>query len=324
MAEWLVELGIGEDRAILVDRGAVRRARLQRKDGLAAGLVADAKLISRAAGSARGTVRFDSGEEALIDGLARNAQEGALLRVLVVRAALAEKGRLKRAQARPTDQPPRQAPSLVETLRGSGLPVRNVRRFPDDPWPDLVADAFEGIISFAGGSLTVSSTPAMTLIDVDGTLPPLPLALAAVPSIAATIRRLDLAGSIGIDFPTLEGRDDRRTLDDALASALADWPHQRTAINGFGFVQLVARLERPSLLSAIQGAPMRTGALLAMRRAEDVTAPGNLIVTAHPAVIAAIEPDWRDALARRTGRAIHWHADAALAPLASFAQASSP
>jgi hypothetical protein len=320
-AEWLVERGIGEDRAILIVRGEVMAARISRPGRLAPGLVADARLIARAAGARRGTLLFENGEEALVDGLPVDAREGAALRAIVTRAAIAETGRYKRAQARPTGDPPRRSPDLMQALEGSGVPVRTVRRFPDDPWPEIVEEALSGAVAFPGGSLLVSPTPAMTLIDIDGTLPPAQLGLAAVPAIAGVLARLDLAGSIGIDFPSIESRSERRALDEALAAALRNWPHQRTAMNGFGFVQLVARLERPSILSEVRGDPARTGALLLLRRAEDVAVPGPILATAHPGVIAAVTPDWRDDLVRRTGRVVEWRAEPALAPLAGFAQA---
>lgn len=321
MAEWLIEHGIGEDRAILIEGGDVLAARLNRHGSLAAGLVADVKLIARASGSRRGTVLFDNGEEALVDGLPAEAREGSLIRVIVTRSAIAETGRYKRAQARPAKEPPRAAPSLADALTATGRPVRRVRRFPQDPWPEIIGEAADGHVSFAGGSLQVSSTPAMTLIDVDGTLPAVHLASAAVPIVAATISRLDLAGSIGIDFPTLERREERRALDEAISSALAHWPHQRTAMNGFGFVQLVARLERPSILNIVRQSPAITAALLVLRQAEAVDEPGSILVKAHPAAVAAIDPAWRQELSRRTGRLVRWETDAELALLGGFAQA---
>lgn len=321
MAEWLVERGIGEDRAILIERDEVLAARVSRPGRLAAGEVADAKLIARTSGARRGTVLFASGEEALIDGLPNDAREGAPIRVIVTRAAMAEKGRYKRPHVRPTSGAVRAAPALAEELKLSGLPVRVVRRFPDDPWPEIIGEAADGSIAFAGGALQVSPTPAMTLIDVDGTLALAQLAMAAVPAIAAAVGRLDLAGSIGIDFPSLERREDRRALDEALTSALAHWPHQRTAINGFGFVQLVARLERPSILHIVGRDPAVTGALLLLRQAEAVEEHGALLLKGHPRTIAAIQPVWQDELARRTGRAIRYEADAGLALLGGFAQA---
>ncbi|MBB4860123.1 hypothetical protein HNO88_003464 [Novosphingobium chloroacetimidivorans] len=318
---WLVEHGIGEDRAVLVDASEILAARCQRHDGLTAGLIAEARLIARTSRARRGTVLFDTGEEALVDGLPSDAREGAALRVQVTRARLAEKGRFKRAQVRATDAPSRAAPTLADALRNTGVPVRTVRRFPEDPWPELLGEALDGIVTFPGGSLVLSPTPAMTLIDIDGTLPPAALARAAVPAIAGAIGRLDLAGSIGIDFPSIESREDRRALDETLADALASWPHQRTAINGFGFVQIVSRLERPSLLAMVQHDPWRAGALLLLRRLEDETRPGLLLALAHPRVIAAVEPGWREEAAKRTGRTITWQADATLAPLGGFAQA---
>ncbi|MEW9853634.1 ribonuclease [Novosphingobium sp. M1R2S20] len=323
MPEWLVEHGIGEARAILVDNGEVIAARLDRPGRLRAGLIADAKLIARASRSRRGTLLFDCGEEALADGLPSEASEGSTLRVQVTRAALAEKGRYKRAQARPTNAQSRPAPTLQETLAASELPVRVVRRFREDPWPELISDAMEGDLTFTGGALQISPTPAMTLIDVDGILPAPQLARAAVPVIASAILRFDLAGSIGIDFPSLESKSDRRSVDEALAEALRDWPHQRTAINGFGFVHIVAKLERPSILSMVQQEPARTGALLLLRRAEDVREAGPIVLRAHPRVMSALSPDLRAELTNRTGRSISYETDPALALLGGFAQATS-
>jgi hypothetical protein len=313
--EWIVEEGIGEHRAILVENGAILAAQVDWPGALAAGQVEDAVLVSRAAGSKRGTLRFASGEEALVDQLPREASEGASLRAIVTRAAIAETGRHKRAQARPTYEAPRRAPTLAERLGNA----RIVRRFAED-WDELFAEAWTGEFAFAGGSLTSSPTPAMTLLDIDGTLPPRALALGAIPVIAAVIRRFDLAGSVGIDFPTLADKADRRTVDEALAAALAGWPHERTAMNGFGFVQLVARLERPSILHRIARDRTAAAARLLLRRAERLDGPGALLVAAHPAVLAAINDEWRATLERRTGRQLRWQAEPALALEAGHAQ----
>ena len=313
LAEWLVEHGIGEIRAILVDQGTVVAARLDWPGSLAAGQVEDAKLIARATGSRRGTVRFAGGEEALVDQLPPDAREGALIRVKVLRAAMAEAGRLKRAQARPTTDAVCPAP---------GPSGRSVARFPGGLWDDVWTEAWQGRVEFAGGALTITPTPAMTVVDIDGDLPPRTLALAAVPSLAAALRRMDLAGSIAIDFPTLAEKTDRQAVDVALATALSGWPHERTAMNGFGLVQLVARLERPSLLHRLAANRVGAAARMLLRRAELINAAGPvLLLTAHPAVRAAIATGWLDELARRTGRSVRWQDEPGLALDGGFAQA---
>jgi ribonuclease G len=320
LAEWLVEEGIGEHRAVRLDGGEIAEARVDWPGALAPGEVAEVVLISRTPGLVRGTVRFASGEEALIDGLPRDAAEGSRLRAEVVRAAIAEKGRFKRAQARPSGRAVARAPTLAQRLVTEDHAARIVRSFPGGEWDELLAEAWDGTIAFTGGSLTLSPTPAMTLIDIDGILPGPALALAAVPALAAAIRRLDLGGSIGIDFPTLAEKAPRRAVDEALAAALTGWPHERTAMNGFGFVQLVARLERPSLLHRIAHDPAGSAARQLLRRAERLDDPGVLLLTAHPAVLAAIGADWRDALARCTGRALRWQAEPSLALNGGHAQ----
>lgn len=318
MAEWLVEEGIGEHRAVLIEAGHIIAAKLDWPGALAAGLVEDACLIARQSGSSRGIARFANGEEALVDRLPQNAVEGAAIRLEVTRAAIAELGRFKRAQARPSTALLQPAPSIAQHLN-----ARVVRAFPDCDWDELWSEAYDGMIAFAGGSLQVSPTPAMTLIDVDGRARGRDLALAAVTPLARTLQRFDLSGSIGIDFPTLEAKADRRAVDEALAAALDAWPHERTAMNGFGFVQIVARLSGPSLLHRLHFA--RTGACARrlLRLAERVTGHGPILLTAHPALLGALRPDWLTELERRTGRSLTLTSDPALALEAGFAQAAA-
>jgi len=320
LAEWWVEEGIGEHRAIRLDGERIAAARVEWPGELAAGLVADARLVSRAAGSPRGTARFANGEEALVDRLPPAAAEGATIRLEVTRPAIGERARRKLARARPSDAPTRAAPTLAERLRAEGHTVRVVREFPRGDWTELVAEAFADEVSFAGGSLQFSPTPAMLLVDVDGTLPPRTLALAAVTPLAEALLRFDAGGSIGIDFPTIADKAGRRAIDEALAGALAGWPHERTAMNGFGFVQLVARLERPSLLhrAAFDRAGLAARALL--RQAERLQGAGAVLMAGHPALEARLDRDWLDELAHRTGRQVRWESRPGLAIEAPQAQ----
>ncbi|AKM09199.1 ribonuclease [Croceicoccus naphthovorans] len=323
MADWLIEDGIGETRAIRIEGDRIVAAKIAWPGELVAGAVVSAKLASRRSGSARGTARLDDGTEVLVDRLPRDASEGADITLEVTRAAIGEGHRTKRAQARPTSATPSPAPKLAQQLAAAGHSVRTAHRFPVDGWDEICEEAQAGTIDFAGGSLLFSPTPAMTLIDIDGTLRPRALALAAVPAIAEALPRLDIGGSIGIDFPTLNEKADRRAVDTALAEALYRLPHERTAMNGFGFVQIVTRLTGPSIVHRFARDSLGAAARQLLRRAESVGGAGPILMTCHPLVEARISPEWRAELSRRTGREIRVEADPTLDPSGGFAQAVS-
>ncbi|HEX2794572.1 MAG TPA: ribonuclease [Croceicoccus sp.] len=319
MSEWLVERGIGEDRAVRILDDAIVAAKVAWEGELLAGSVATGRLVSRHAGSSRGTARLDDGSEVLVSRLPKAASEGAPLTLEVTRTAIGEGRRRKPAQARPTDAAPKRL-TLADTLMQGGESVRVVHRFPISGWNEIWAGIAEARVDFAGGALLVSPTPAMTLFDIDGTLPPAALSLAAVPALAETLALWDIGGSVGIDFPTIEAKADRRAVDDALERALQGFAHERTAMNGFGFVQIVSRSTGPSLLHRHAQDPVGCAVRLLLRRAERVVGAGAILLSCHPAVAAAIRPEWQAELARRTGRAIRIEVDPALAPHAGFAQ----
>ncbi len=326
MTEWLIEQGIGEDRAILVDGSRILAARIDWGGDLRPGAIIDAKLHAKAAGARRGTARLADGSELLVDALPASACEGQTIRLRITRAPINERGRAKLARAKPAEtgaliQP---APPMLEHLRASGTPLRKVRPadgvFTDFGWEELVEEALTGAIAFAGGSLMISPTPAMTVIDIDGALPLRALALAAIPAIAEALGRFDISGNIGIDFPTLADRQGRQAIDQALADALNNWRGERTAMNGFGFVQLVSRLERPSIISAYQHMPARAAAQLLLRRAEAVNESGMLLLCANPAIEQGLPSGWQTELQRRSGREFRWHWDKSLALSAPYVQ----
>ena len=128
----------------------------------------------------------------------------------------------------------------------------------------------------------MSLTPAMTLFDVDGSLPPAALAEAGAAAAARAIRRFGITGSIGIDLPTLPRGPE--TGGRAALDAILPQPFERTAVNGFGFLQIVRRRERPSMPELLQADPAGAAARALLRRAERLT--GAVTLHAAPAVIA--------------------------------------
>jgi hypothetical protein len=313
MAEWLYEAGIGERRAALVAGGQIVRAEVERDgDGPRVGTVTSARLGARDVARRRAAVRLADGGEAWLSPLPAGLSEGTALMVRVTRMALREAGRIKPTLVQLAEGDAANGPDLLARIAATGLPVRRADpAAPEDVleragWSELLAAARAGDWAFPDGALAIALTPAMTLIDVDGDLAPPALAEAGAVAAAAAIRALGLTGSIGIDFPTLAGRAERQSVDALLAAALADWPHERTAMNGFGFVQIVARRERPSLIERVQLEPELSDALALLRLGERAVGAGPLTLTARDSVITllAAQPGWLEALARRTGRPV--------------------
>ena len=315
-SEWLVEHGIGESRALLVHGEEVVAAKLRWPGDLPVDSTALAQLVSKPAGGARGLARMANGTEILVDRIPPRATEGSALTLRITRAAIAERGRFKRAQGRVIESEA-DAPPPRDNVFGLGAAVR---RLPAGEWDEIWHAAAAGEVAFAGGSLLFSVTPAMTVIDIDGDLAPRDLALAAIPAIARWLRLFDLGGSIGIDFPTLAAKADRKAVDAALEAALAGWPHERTAMNGFGFVHIVARLTGPSLLHRFATARVDAAARMALRRAELVDGPGVTLLAIHPALKARLKPEWIAELERRTARPLRIETDPGLAIEAATAQ----
>ena len=315
MAEWLYEEGVGENRAILVDQGAIVEAAIELPSDLRAGAVVLARLSRILVPRLRGIANLANGDEALVEPLAAALTEGAAFHAEILREAIPEAGRAKLAKARATDAPPRSGPSLAERLDGAAPnPPHGPDRFEAAGWSELLEQAALGEIPFPGGALRMSLTPAMTLFDVDGNLPAAALAEAGAGAAARAVRRFGIAGSIGIDLPTLPGRGDRQAAARAV-DALLPQPFERTAVNGFGFLQIVRRRERASIPEMVQADPAGAAARALLRRAERSAGPGAITLHAAPAVISRLgdRPDWIEILQRRTGAPIALQAEPGLA-----------
>ena len=318
MSEWLIEQGIGESRALLVEGDNVLAAKVHWSGQIFAGQQLRARLASRVKGSNRALAVTDSGVEILLDRVPSSVSEGSSINVVLTRAPIAERGRLKRAQGKLATGEEGQA---IESHFAQLDAARTITRFPAGLWEDIWHSASQGEVQFPGGSLIFSVTPAMTLVDVDGDGSPKELALAAIPSLARAIRQFDLGGSIGVDFPTIVDKAGRREVDQALAEALTDFPHERTAMNGFGFVQIVARLEGPSLLYLLTYSRTAAAARFVLRQAEAIQDAGALLLTVHPAIKSKLKDNWIEQLARQTGREVRIKTDPTLALEGGFAQA---
>ncbi len=333
MAEWLYEEGIGEARAALVERGRIVEALIEREGPQArAGAVAAGRLIRTVIPRKRGIARLDGGEEILIEPIPPKVAEGASVLIEIMREAIPEEGRAKLAKGR-VAQPgakPHPGPSLLQRLRATGTPVIPCPAHEEDRleahgWSELLDEAQRGEVGGEDAALRIFPTPAMVLIDVDGSLPPAQLGPKGAKLAALAIRRMGLSGSIGIDLPTMNNKDER-----LIAAAQIDkylpFPFERTAVNGFGFIQIIRRRERASLIELLRADPARTAALALLRRAErhqgTAGGAGALTLTAAPAIVGLLRRnrDWIDRLERRRGGPVTLQDDAGVAISAGYAR----
>lgn len=309
MPEWLYEAGIGENRAALVDGGRILEMHVERDDEprLRVGAIRRARLTRKADGSGRGLVTLDGGIAAQLQPVPPGLTEGAALTVEVIREMLREGAETKplRVRAVAAGIEPADGPDLRARIAASGHAVRIAgpgADLDDFGWSEAVEQAASGVVTTRDVLLRIALTPAMTLIDIDGAGMPADVALAGARAAGEAIRRFGIQGSIGIDLPTIADKASRQAAAAALDAVLPQ-PFERTAVNGFGFLQIVRRRERTSLIETVQADPVLAAALALLRQAERARGHGAVTLQAHPAVAARIaaRADWLDALARRLG-----------------------
>ena len=164
MPDWLIERGIGESRAVLVEGHRIVEARVMLDGVTPAGAVLSAKLKS----VGRNAVAVADGCEYLLPKGAPDVTQGAGLLIEVTREAIGTEG-WKRPLARMVDGAPKAAPALAGRILAFPTPRDELE---EAGWSDLIEEARSGIVAFAGGELRIAVTPAMTLIDIDGALTP--------------------------------------------------------------------------------------------------------------------------------------------------------
>jgi hypothetical protein len=279
-------------------------------------------------------VRLLSGEEVLLEPIPPRLAEGGTILVEITRERMAEAGlnggrdKLAKARTPQAGVKPHPGPSLLQRLRDGDVPIvacpaHEEDRFEAHGWSELLEQAMSGEVGTEAAALRIFPTPAMVLIDVDGSLPPAQLGPKGAKLAAIAIRAMGLTGSIGIDLPTLNNKDER-----AIAAAQIDkvlpLPFERTAVNGYGFIQIIRKRERPSLMELLRGDPVMAAAMALFRRAERHDSGrgtgGAITIHAMPAVIAAMrsKPEWGALLEKRRGGPVRMESDDSLAMTAGY------
>ncbi len=335
----LWDTGPGEIRAGLLQNDALVEFRLirPRRGGqmlLAAGEHYTARIMSRI-GRMQAVVDLGNDTVAVLQPVP-DITEGSLIEVEMQRGPYPEPGNWKlpvvnvasdqterhdhahwHASAEPSERfLMAAAPSLDTIICRDAAAANDIRAILKDDTPPLVIDqtkiddaefdmlmdqAVTGKFPLPNGELMIERTRAMTVIDVDGNADAVTLNLQAAAEIPRLLRLLDIGGQVGIDFVAVPDRDARQHVLAAFDDAAADLgPHERTAINGFGFCQIVRRrcgASVPEILCGTRRAMLSddSRAIKLLRDTGRSLGVGKRQLTA-PAVITAIIANWPEEL----------------------------
>jgi Ribonuclease E/G family len=328
----LWDAGPGEIRTGLVENSTLtefRIIRLRRGERalLAAGEHYTARIKNRL-GQGKALVTLGGDHDAILQP-APKVPDGTLLAVAMTRSPVPEPGRWKLPMVRPAPDvtalaepgwhfsaepweifPRKMAGSVHEfickdaasanELRNQILPpasppVRiDAAAIADADFGSLIDQSVSGEFAIDGGMLTIERTRAMTMIDIDGSGDALALNLSAAREIPKLLRLLDIGGQIGIDFLSVADRPARQAVDAELAQACAILgQHERTAANGFGFVQIVRPRTGPSIPETVCGTftgrlSLESRAIALLRDAGRSVGHGTRQLVSQPAIIDLI------------------------------------
>ena len=297
MIEIWTDSAPGEQRAALVENGKIVEIHLQRDLRPLLGQNGTGRIDRKTPAGAY--VVDGSGRELLIRGHI-DVNEGAYLNFEVSREEIAEPGRLKIAEAKAIEAvSPDVDVEWLWQLRLQSLATGV------DPAPKPMDDLFD--VARAGFSVVKSAivhfqrTKAGLVFDIDGTGDPFAINSAAADEIARLLRLLQIGGMVMIDFVAMESKAKRQQIAELFdAAASADGrPFERSAINGFGLMQVVRSRPRPSVLDHLFGTNVgalsdETKAFWLYREAARSNGYGlRTITTSTKVATLMLSPEWR-------------------------------
>jgi hypothetical protein len=297
----------GERRAAVVEDGNILEIHIQRDALWALGECGVGRIDRKTPSGAY--VVADDGSALLLRGKT-NALEGARVMFEVTREAMSEPGRIK-------------PPEII--LRDSvGNPLIGKDALWDARLASLGQSAInasiaEGIdVAIAGqsqlGDVTISfqRTKAGLVFDIDGIGDAFAINLVAASEIARLLRLYQVGAMALIDFVSMESKAQRTQIAEAFdaASVLDPRSFERTAINGYGMMQVVRARPRPSVLDQLFGTRIaalsdETQAYWLLRAVAQSSGFGARTVTTRPEVATLLQSErwaaWRAQAVRLAG-----------------------
>ena len=297
----------GERRAAFVENGNIVEIHIQR-DALWALGEYGAGRVDRKTPSGTYVIADDNSEVLLRSKM--GAPEGARILFEVTREAIAEPGRHK-----PPEIILREG--VHETLMGKdALWDARMASLGQSVTNASIAEGFD--VAIAGqshvGDVTISfqRTKAGLVFDIDGIGDAFAINMIAATEIARLLRLYQVGAMVLIDFVSMESKAQRTQVAEAFdAASLADpRPFERTAINGYGMMQVVRARPRPSILDHLFGTRIaalsdETQAYWLLRAVAESRGFGVRSVTARPEVATLLQSErlsaWRAAAVRLAG-----------------------
>lgn len=297
----------GERRAAVVENGNIVEIHIQRDALWALGEYGAGRIDRKTPSGAY--VIADDNSELLLRGK-MGLPEGARIMFEVTREAIAEPGRHKPPEII-LREGVREAPIDKDALWDARM-----ASIGQSAINASIAEGFD--VAIAGqshvGDATISfqRTKAGLVFDIDGIGDAFAINMIAATEIARLLRLYQIGAMVLIDFVSMESKAQRTQIAEAFdVASLADpRPFERTAINGYGMMQVVRARPRPSVLDHLFGARIaalsdETQAYWLLRAVAESRGFGVRSVTARPEVATLLQSErwsaWRAAAVRLAG-----------------------
>lgn len=283
----------GERQAALVEDGNVVEILIQRETLWALGECGSGRIDRKTPAGAY--VIADDGSELLLRSKI-GVPEGAHVLFEVTREAMAEPGRNKPPEILLRDHLPDPLPGKEvlwdARLASLGQPVTK----------GSTAECFD--LAIAGqsqlGDATVSfqRTKAGLVFDVDGIGDAFAINRIAAAEIARILRLYQVGAMVMIDFVSMESKAQRTQIAEIFDASSAEdsRPFERTAVNGYGMMQVVRARPRPSVLDHLFGTriaalSVETQTYWLLRAVAQSSGFGPRTVTARPDVAILLQSE---------------------------------
>jgi hypothetical protein len=317
MREIAFDVSPGETRAVLFEGGVAVELHIFREGHAVIGSVIEARIVGKQSG--RAFLQLATGEEAIISP-APSKPEGQSVRVEITRARISEPGETKLATARLTDAAP--VTAGVEEWQAALIQRVDGAIAAGADFDDHFDIAQSGRADLDGATVWFERTKAGLVFDVDGNGDPFAINCAAAAGIARLLRLFQIGGAVMIDFVGMANKVARLAVADAFDSASTADPRafERTAINGYGLMQVIRAKSGPSILDTLFGTRRvslcdETLILALLRAASRSQGAGVRRCLTTPALAAQLAlPHWQPLIAqaaRQAGAPIEIVADTA-------------